>query len=524
MPIGRWLPKEQLLLERFTLVREGSEGMDSLLKAEGISKRFGGIQALNKVNFEVGKAEVHALVGENGAGKSTLMKIITGVYQKDEGELWFNGAQLVAKDPLHCRTMGIGIVFQEPTLIWSLDVKRNIFLGRYPTKRIPGVMNLTRLKELTCKVLEELDIDIDPDTPVGQLTFGKRQMIEIAKVMAHNAKLVILDEPTSALSEVEKENLFRIIRRVKEKGTSVIYISHRLEEIFEISDRITVLRDGNFIGTDLTENLTVNSLIKMMIGRTLGPSLNRQNMAVTEKHEIFRVEGLSRGKALKNISFNLQKGEILGISGLIGSGRTELARAIFGIDRMDSGKLYLNGQQVVIRSPIEAVRQGLGFVSESRKEQGIIPRMGTGLNISLTILGQFSKFSVVDWSQQQDNAKSFIEKLRIKVASLAEPVVNLSGGNQQKVVVAKWLASNPQILILDEPTRGIDVGAKAEIHHLIAKLAEEGLSVIIISSEMEEVIKLSDRVLVMYEGAVSRVLNREEISEENLLNCIHGHK
>ena len=385
-------------------------------------------------------------------------------------------------------------------------------------------MDWTCLKEQTQKVLEQLDIQIDPDTTVGQLTFGKRQMIEIAKVMAHNAKLVILDEPTSALSEEEKDSLFTIIRLLKEKGTSIIYISHRLSEIFEISDRITVLRDGNMIGSDLTKNLTVDLLIKMMVGRSLNSGMQRQSDCRAEKVEVLKVDGISRGNVLKNISFCLHKGEILGISGLIGSGRTELARAIFGIDKIDSGKVYLDGKPTVINSPNEAVKHELAFVPESRKEQGIIPRMSVGNNITITMLKQLTKLSFVDRPQQQKKAHSFVDKLGIKIAGLAQPVISLSGGNQQKVVIAKWLSSNPKILILDEPTRGIDVNAKSEIHQLITKLADEGMSVIMISSEMEEVMKLSDRVLVLYEGEVSGILDHDEISEENLLSCIHCHK
>lgn len=495
--------------------------MDVLFKAKGISKHFGGIPVLDNVDFEVGRGEVHGLVGENGAGKSTLMKIITGVYQKDEGDLWFDGSPLSTSSPLRCRNLGIGMVYQEPSLIPSLDVKSNIFLGKYPVKKLRGFVNWKSLKEQTQKILEQLDIQIDPDIPVEQLTFGKRQMIEIAKVVAHSGKLVILDEPSSALSGEEKESLFKVINRLKEEGTSIIYISHRLSEVFEISDKVTVLRDGKLIGSDLTRNLTVDSVIKMMVGHSIEPGMMRQANSHSDDSEVLRVEGLSRGKVLKNISFRLHKGEILGISGLIGSGRTELARAIFGIDRIDSGKVYLNGQQLIIHSPSEAVKHGLAFVPENRKEYGIIPRMSTGENITLTILQQLSSFSFISRSQQQKRAQNFVEKLGIKVSGLAQPVVNLSGGNQQKVVLAKWLSTNPKILILDEPTRGIDVGAKGEIHRLVAKLVDEGLAVIMISSEIEEVMKLSDRVLVLHGGAVSGMLNHDEISEENLLRCMH---
>ncbi len=495
--------------------------MTTLLKATGITKRFGGIQALNRVDFEVDKGEVHGLVGENGAGKSTLMKILTGVYQKDDGQIWFDGSELLTKNPMQCRQKGIGIVFQEPTLIRSLDVKTNIFLGRYPIRKVPGLVDWKRLRRDALVVLEELGISIDPDTPVGNLAFGKRQMIEIAKVVAHNAKLIILDEPTSALSDLEKDSLFSTIARLKQKGVSVIFISHRLPEIFEIADRITVMRDGRHIGTDYAADLTTDSLIRMMVGRTLETAPYREPDTVGE--DILRVEGLNRGPVLKDVSFSLRKGEILGVFGLVGSGRTEMARALFGIDRIDSGEIWLNGQKVVIRSPVEAVKHGLGFVPESRKEHGIIPLMGSGLNITLSVLNRCTTASVISWGKQEAMAKSFINKLGIKVSGPKQAVLNLSGGNQQKVVVAKWLATNPRILILDEPTRGIDVGAKAEIHNLIIQLSKEGLSVIMISSEMEEVTRLSDRVLVLYEGRVAGILNREDLSEENLLRSIHGH-
>lgn len=495
--------------------------MDVLLKAKGVSKHFGGIQALDNIDFEVERGEIHGLVGENGAGKSTLMKIITGVYQKDEGDLWFDGSLLASKSPLQCRNLGIGMVYQESSLIRSLDVKSNIFLGKYPVRKLRGFVNWKSLKEQTQKILEELDIQIDPDIPVGQLTFGKRQMIDIAKVVAYNSKLVILDEPSSALSEDEKESLFKVMNRLKEEGTSIIYISHRLSEIFEISDKITVLRDGKLIGSDLARNLTVDSLIKMMVGHSVESGMIRQGNSHSESSEVLRVEGLSRGNVLKNISFRLHKGEILGIGGLIGSGRTELARAIFGIDRIDSGKVYVNDQQLIIDSPGVAVKHGLVLVPESRKEYGIIARMSTADNITLSTLEQFTRFSFINRSQQQKRAQNFVEKLGIKVSGLAQLVANLSGGNQQKVVLAKWLSSNPKILILDEPTRGIDVGAKGEIHRLVAKLVDEGLAVIMISSEIEEVMKLADRVLVLHEGAVAGMLNHDEISEENLLKCMH---
>ena len=492
-----------------------------MLKATGITKRFGGIQALNGVDFEVTKGEVHALMGENGAGKSTLVKILTGVYQKDEGRILFDGSELTAKSPSQCLQKGIGIVFQEPTLIQSLDVKTNIFLGRYPPRKVPGVVNWQRLRRDTSLVLEELGVNINPDTLVGDLTFGKRQMIEIAKVIAHNAKLIILDEPTSALSDEEKDSLFRAIARLKQKGTSIIYISHRLPEIFEITDRVTVMRDGRYIGTEFTSILNSDSLIKMMVGRTLEAIPQRDGAIGSEN--ILQVNGLGRGKVLKDIGFSLRKGELLGVFGLVGSGRTEMARALLGIDRIDSGEIWLDGQKVVIRSPVEAVKLGLGFVPESRKEHGIIPLMSSGLNITLSVLNRCSTASIINWDKQENIAQGFIKKLGIKVSGLNQPVVNLSGGNQQKVVVAKWLASNPRILILDEPTRGIDVGSKAEIHNLIIQLINEGLSVIMISSEMEEVMKLSDRVLVLYEGRVTGILNREDLSEENLLKSIHGH-
>ncbi len=495
--------------------------MDTLLKATGISKSFGGIQALDRVNFEVAKGEVHAVVGENGAGKSTLMKILTGVYQRDEGQIWFDGAELSAKSPSQCRRSGIGIVFQEPTLIRSLDVKTNIFLGNYPYRKVPGFVNWQKLREDTCSVLEELGVTIDPDTIVSDLTFGKRQMIEIAKVIAHRAKLIILDEPTSALSDEEKDCLFGVIARLKERGTSIIYISHRLPEIFEITDRVTVMRDGRYIGTESTANLNADSLIKMMVGKALEANLHRGSVVADE--DILKVKGLGRGKVLSDISFNLRKGEILGVFGLVGSGRTEMARALFGIDKIDCGEIWLDDKKVAIRSPVEAVALGLGFVPESRKEHGIIPLMASGMNITLSALGKCSAASVVNWNSQDGIARGFIKKMGIKVSSPKQAVVNLSGGNQQKVVVSKWLANNPRILILDEPTRGVDVGAKAEIHNLIVQLIKEGLSVIMISSEMEEIMRLADRVLVLYEGRVSGVLDLEELNEENLLKSIHGH-
>ncbi|MDI3543517.1 MAG: ribose transport system ATP-binding protein [Candidatus Atribacteria bacterium] len=484
-----------------------------LLKMENISKAFPGVQALSGVNLEVYKGEVLALVGENGAGKSTLMKILTGVIKKDEGKIIFKGKEIEAKNPHHARQLGISMIYQEFSLVPNLDITTNIFLGNEPTKGF-DVFDYDKARTETEKLLKMVGLKVSPNVLVGDLTVAQQQIVEIAKALASSSQLIIMDEPTSALSKEEAQRLFNIMRRLKEEGISIIFITHRLEEVFSVADRIVVLRDGQRVGELSCEETKISEVIKLMVGREVRVVPRTE---VSADNIILEVRNLSRSTIFKDASFYLKKGEVLGIAGLVGAGRTEIIRALFGVDTKTSGEIFIGGEKVEIKSPNDAVRLGIGLVPEDRKLQGLILSMAVYENISLPNLPFMFPNGIIDSKKEYSLAEDLVKKLSIKTPSIFQIVNNLSGGNQQKVVLAKWLALKPRVLILDEPTRGIDVGSKAEIHRLIDNLAKEGIGIILISSELPEILALSDRILVISKGRITKELKREEANQETIM-------
>jgi ribose transport system ATP-binding protein len=484
-----------------------------------IRKVFPGVVALDDVHFELRKGEVHVLLGENGAGKSTLMKILSGAYQKTSGQILLDGEEVEIKNPRHAQELGISIIYQELNLIPYLRVGENIFLGREPCKRA-GVVNSKTLYRASQKLLDDLGVQIDARAVVRQLRVAQQQMVEVAKALSLDARILIMDEPTSALTDVEINELFATIRRLKSRGVSVVYISHRMEEIFEIGDRVTVLRDGRYVGTEEIKKVTKPRLIRMMVDRDLSEQFPKVKAPVGE--EVLRVESLTRKGVLEDISFTLRKGEVLGIAGLLGSGRTELARALFGADRIDSGEVYIKGERVRIRSPRSAISSGLGFLTEDRKSEGLVLLLSVKDNIALPSVDRLSKFGVVDHRKEREAAESYVHDLRIKTPGLQQRVVFLSGGNQQKVVLSKWLFCNSDILIFDEPTRGIDVGSKVEIYQLMNELTAKGAAILMISSELPEILGMSDRILVMRRGRIAGELNAAEATQEKILQLAIG--
>jgi len=489
-----------------------------ILEMKNIVKRFPGVLALQNAQIEVLPGEVHVLVGENGAGKSTLMKIVSGVYSLDSGELFFKGKPATFSTPKQAREAGIVTIYQELNLIPQLTVTENIFLGDELT-RGPlvdwGAMN-RRAREL----LMRLHLAIDPRTKVSTLGVAQQQMVEVAKALHERSDLIIMDEPTSALSIAEVQDLFAIIRQLKAEGVAIIYISHHLDEVFEIGDRVTVMRDGKHISTTETRELNVNRLISLMVGRDLSEQFPKER--VPRGRELLRVENLTRGKALQGISFTAYAGEVLGIAGLVGAGRTELVRAIFGADLIDSGAIYIEGQRVHIGEPIDAIRCGIGLLTEDRKQQGLVLKFNVRENTSLSVLRILTGGLFTNRQREAGLAADYIKRIGIKTSSQDQLVVNLSGGNQQKVVLSKWLATKPKVLIFDEPTRGIDVGAKVEIYRLMNELAAQGVAILMISSEMPEVIGMSDRIMIIAQGRVAGILDHSEATQENILEMATG--
>jgi ribose transport system ATP-binding protein len=492
-----------------------------LLRLVGISKSFPGVRALNNVHLEVKKGEVHALLGENGAGKSTLMKILSGAYSNDKGEIYWLGKKVDIRKPKDAEELGIGIIYQEFNLVPGLSIAENVFLGREPFRN--QALHLIDWKEMhraTRELLAEVHLDLDPGRPILGLGVAHQQMIEIAKALSLNAQLLIMDEPTSALTGTEIDQLYTVIRKLKEKGKSVVFISHHLDEVFAICDRGTVLRDGEYIATVDLQKTTYDQLINLMVGRSLDQQYPK---IITERgHEALRVEGVSRKGVLKDISFSAYTGEILGIAGLVGAGRTELVRAIFGADKLDSGRVFVEGKQVKLDSPRSAIRAGMGLLPEDRKYQGLILKLSVSHNISMASLYKLEKNGLLQLKVEKIRTQDFIQKLRISTPSENQLVQNLSGGNQQKVVLAKWLASQSQVLIFDEPTRGIDVGAKVEVYNLMNSLAQNGVAVIMVSSEMPELLGMSDRILVVYKGTLAGEFTRSEATQEKILAAAMG--
>lgn len=496
-----------------------------MLDIKLVSKSFPGVQALKEVSFQVQTGEVHAVIGENGAGKSTLMKILSGVYTDYGGEIYIDGKRLLLHDPHDAQQHGIAIIHQELNLIPELTIAENIFLGReiYTTL---GMMDYKKMESESALLLDRLNLHIQPNLKVRGLRMGEQQLVEVAKALSLNASLLILDEPTSALSENEIERLFAVIHSLKTTGVTMIYISHKLDEIFQISDRVTVLRDGAYIGTVQTDKTSQKELIRMMVGRTLNEMFPKEKVKIGD--EFLRVEHLSLlpnsgfgSRSLNDISFTLRKGEILGVAGLMGAGRTELLETLFGVFHPNriQGKVILEGTECKFADPQEAINAGIAFVTEDRKTQSLILKMSVGNNITLAALTQYLRYQVIQQKAEFQAIRDSIEKLQIKTSSTNVLVDKLSGGNQQKVALAKCLLTKPKILFLDEPTHGIDVGAKYEIYTLMGKLVQQGASIILASSEMPEILALSDRVLVLCEGRLTAVLNTHEATQEIIMEA-----
>ena len=490
---------------------------DLLVEMDGISKDFPGVHALKECRFDLHRGEVHALVGENGAGKSTLMKILAGVYRRDAGRIRLNGVDVEIPTPRAAQLLGVSIIHQELSLMPNLTAAQNIFIGREPRRRLPFLLDERALNENARRLFEGLHIKIEPETKVAKLAVAQQQMVEIAKALSHRAEVVIMDEPTAALTETEIDELFRIIRKLRDDGVGVVHISHRLEELKRISDRVTVMRDGQYVATVDTRDATIDQIIRMMVGRTIyeaAPEIPE----VVDPNVVLEVQGLSRGRTVRNVSFSLRRGEILGFAGLVGAGRTEVARAVFGADRPDTADIRVHGKAARINSPGDAVRQGIGYLSEDRKRYGLALGMDVEANIVLATLRKFLRsFGRVDVRRTHAAAQQLVERLAIKTPSLRQKVRNLSGGTQQKVVVAKWLTANTEILIFDEPTRGIDVGAKSEIYHLLNELAHQGKAIIMISSELPEILRMSHRIVVMCEGRITGELSGRDATQEQIM-------
>ena len=487
-----------------------------ILTMKDIDKSFPGVHALDHVNFEVKRGEVHALMGENGAGKSTLMKVLTGIYQKDSGSITYKGKETEFHNTREAQDAGVVIVHQELNMVGDLTVAQNIFIGREPKKGFS--IDDKKMIEDSKKLFQELNIEINPKEKMNNLTVGKQQMCEIAKAISHKAEVIIFDEPSAALTEKEIADLFEIIRDLRKKGLGIVYISHRMDEIKTITDRVTVMRDGGYVGTLITKDSTKEDIINMMVGRVIYEDPKQESAVPADAPVVLKVEHLNAGKMVQDVSFELHKGEILGFSGLMGAGRTETARALFGADPIDSGDIYINGKKVTIKSPQDAVKYGIGYLSEDRKRYGIVVQKSVAENTTMATLEKFMSGPFINKKKENKIAQEYVEQLATKTPGTDQLVVNLSGGNQQKVVIAKWLTRDCDILIFDEPTRGIDVGAKNEIYKLMNQLAAEGKAIIMISSEMTEILRMSDRIVVMCEGKKTGELDISEATQENIMN------
>lgn len=485
-----------------------------ILELRRVRKIFPGVVALDDADFNLRRGEVHCLIGENGAGKSTLMKIASGAYRKTSGEIFVEGRAVEIRSPRHARELGIATIYQELTLFPHLSVGENIFAGQEKTLG-PGIIDRRRMHEEARALLATLGVAVDPYARVNTLGIAEMQMVEIARALAIDSKIIIMDEPTSALPDREIEGLFAAIRRLKERGVAVVYISHRLEELFIIGNRVTVMRDGRIVATHDTAQITRDQLIREMVDRELGEHYPKIETGRGEP--VLKVRDLARGSRVRGVSFDLHEGEILGIAGLMGSGRTELARLIFGADRADAGRIEILGKPMRGHNPRRAIQAGVGFLTEDRKGEGLVLQMSVRENVSLPALRRLSRFGIVRRRQERAAAGTAIRELRVKTPDMDREVVYLSGGNQQKVVMAKWLGLNAKILLFDEPTRGIDIGAKIEIYHLMNRLAQEGAAILMISSELPELLGMSDRILVMNRGRIAGELTRGEATQEKIL-------
>ncbi len=497
-----------------------------LLEMRAINKSFPGVQALSNVDLVVYPGEILALLGENGAGKSTLMRILDGVFLPDSGEIRWQGEAVSIHSPHDAQLLGISMIHQELALIPYLDVGKNIYLGREPSARLPGTIDWRQLYRQAGEQLDRLSLSFDPHTTVRDLPIAQQQMVEVAKALSLDVRLIVMDEPTSSLTDTEVETLFAQMRSLRQQGVSIIFISHRLNEIFEVADRVTVLRDGALVGTKAISELTEDELIRMMVGREVGEAYPRDEAAASAGGQtpVLDVHNLTRDGAIEDVSFAVRPGEIVGIAGLVGAGRTELAETLFGVHPANSGDVLLDGRALHVRHPAQAIKHGIALVPEDRKEAGLFLRMSVGTNITMKLLSQLTRFGVILWRSVRRVGAEFTDKLNIRTPSLEQRVRNLSGGNQQKVVIAKWLTLKPRVLILDEPTRGIDVGAKAEIHRLMRQLAQQGVGILMISSELPEVLGVSDRVLVMREGRLVAEFDPRRTTQDEIMSAATGAK
>ncbi|HVW48898.1 MAG TPA: sugar ABC transporter ATP-binding protein [Trinickia sp.] len=495
----------------------GERAEPALVSISGLCKSFPGVRALDRCKFELLAGEVHALVGENGAGKSTLMKVLSGVYQKDAGEIRIDGRPVEIRDPRGARDLGIGIVHQELNLMNHLSAAQNIFIGREPRRALGMFIDERELNRRAGAIFARMHLKLDPRANVGRLTVAMQQMVEIAKALSFDSRVLIMDEPTAALNDAEIHDLFRIIRQLQSQGVGIVYISHKMDELREISSRVTVMRDGQYVATVPTATTPIETIIALMVGRELDMTQRRASVA-SDGEVALDVKGLTRGKTLRDVSFSVRKGEILGFAGLMGAGRTEVARAVFGADAIDAGEIRVHGRAVSIRSPQDAVRHRIGYLSEDRKQFGLATGMDVASNVVMPCLRKFASFGLfLDKRRIDEAARGYVDRLRIKTPSVHQQVRLLSGGNQQKIVIAKWLLRDCDILFFDEPTRGIDIGAKTEIYRLLDALAAQGKAIVMISSELPEVLRMSDRVLVMCEGRVTGELSRAQASQEEIM-------
>ncbi|MGI8826285.1 MAG: sugar ABC transporter ATP-binding protein [Chloroflexota bacterium] len=494
-----------------------------VLELKSISKTFAGIRALDAVSLDVSSGEVHALLGENGAGKSTLVRVITGVHTPDSGTIRVGGETVTMRSPADAHGLGISAIYQEPTLFPDLDVAENIYMGNQPVSAGSPHINWRSMYRDARELLDRLGVRLDARARVRGLSVADQQTVEIAKALSTDSRVLLMDEPTASLSQREVDELFRIVRQLSARGVGIVFISHRLEEVYEIADRITVLRDGKNAGAGHPSDLPQDDLIRMMVGRTLDKLFPKQDAEIGDV--VLKVEKLSRRGVFRDISFELRRGEILGLAGLVGAGRSEVARAIFGIDSLDSGVIRVDGKPVTVRAPGDALRQGITYVPEDRQHQGLVLSMSISHNITLPLLRLLSTGGWISKRREQRVAREQSERLQVRgAASLSQAVRQLSGGNQQKVVLAKWLATKPRIIILDEPTRGIDVGTKAEVHRLISELAGQGMAILMISSELPEILGMSDRIIVMHEGRLTAECMRAAASQEKIMMAATGRK
>jgi len=489
------------------------------IEMKGINKAFGTNQVLKDAGFLLKDGEVHALMGENGAGKSTLMKILTGVYTKDSGTVLVDGQEVSYKNPQEAEKAGIVFIYQELNVLFDLTVEENLFMGKEITKGF-GVCDKKAMRKKAREVMERMGVNIPVDAVMSDLSVGQQQMVEICKALMVDAKVLIMDEPTAALTESETRGLFRVINSLREKGVSIVYISHRMEEIFELCDRITILRDGQYVGTRCIKDINMDDVVQMMIGREIGERYPKRSCAIGG--EVLRVEELSHEKLFRNVSFSVRAGEVLGVSGLMGAGRTEIMQAIFGNLPGVTGKVFIEGKEVSISNPRQAIAAGIGFITEDRKTEGLLLEKSIAENIELPNLNKVSGAGVLSGKKSAELVKRGIEEFRVKCFGPGHECGNLSGGNQQKVVLAKWIYTDPKILILDEPTRGVDIGAKKEIYNVINEMAAKGVAVIMVSSELPEVLGMSDRIMVVHEGDVTGFINGADADQAKVMTLATG--